>query len=336
MIADDEADLRFAVVIPAFNRERFIGAAIESALAQTLPASEIIVVDDGSTDRTAEIVATFPPPVRLIRIENNGAGPSRPRNVGIAAAKSEYITLLDSDDRLAPTVLENHRNIFVSFPNVALVCSNYCIETHINGSLTDLARNDATMLHAMAKREVFPATYLIQSSEAYRAYCSGNFILTPGTTFPKCAWSEAGGFDETLPTSEDYAFFLRVLRRHDIAYIDEALKTICHHDANIYSLAETHFVPERYLNHLRVLETEFHSTTSSCCKAVLRSSILECLRGLAYAYRESGRWRASLAAYFNYLAWGGNPWIALKSIGKVPLCCVRDIVRGESESGANE
>ena len=105
------ADWSVAIVIPAFNRERFIAAAIESALAQTVPADEIIVVDDGSTDRTGEIASGYGPPVRVIRIENNGAGPSRPRNVGIAAAQSKYITLLDSDDRLAPTVLQRQRGL---------------------------------------------------------------------------------------------------------------------------------------------------------------------------------------------------------------------------------
>lgn len=84
-----------AVIIPVFNGEQFLGAAIESALAQTRVPNEIIVIDDGSTDRSAEIARSIPG-VRLVQQAN--AGPAAARNAGIVTATSDYVALLDADD----------------------------------------------------------------------------------------------------------------------------------------------------------------------------------------------------------------------------------------------
>ena len=89
-----------SVVIPCFNNERYVGAAIESVLSQTFPPAEAIVIDDGSTDSSAAVVGRFPS-VTLLCQENAGAGAAR--NAGIARAVGEFIALLDADDLWAPT-----------------------------------------------------------------------------------------------------------------------------------------------------------------------------------------------------------------------------------------
>ncbi len=96
-----------SVIVPAHNAARWIGATLESALAQTLADHEIIVVDDGSTDNTAGIVEGYrhrDPGIRLIRIPNSGVGAAR--NAGIAAASGEFIAPLDADDLWDPSKLE--------------------------------------------------------------------------------------------------------------------------------------------------------------------------------------------------------------------------------------
>lgn len=87
---------RISVVIPAFNREKTIGRAIESALAQTRPPFEIIVVDDGSSDSTAAVVTAFRDSVRYVRQPNAGA--SAARNRGVELAGAPWVAFLDSDD----------------------------------------------------------------------------------------------------------------------------------------------------------------------------------------------------------------------------------------------
>src|SRR5207237_4177688 len=91
-----------SAVIPVFNRVRSIGAAIDSALAQDMKELEVLVVDDGSTDATREVVGGHPDPrVRLIARERRG-GAAAARNAGIAAAAGDYIAFLDSDDVWLP------------------------------------------------------------------------------------------------------------------------------------------------------------------------------------------------------------------------------------------
>lgn len=90
-----------SVVIPAHQAERFVAEAIESVLAQDLPAAEVVVVDDGSTDRTAAIVASFGDPVRLVRHPEN-RGEAAARNTGLAAVRGELIAMHDADDRMLP------------------------------------------------------------------------------------------------------------------------------------------------------------------------------------------------------------------------------------------
>ena len=96
--------MSIAVVIPAYNSATLIGATIESALRQTLPASEILVIDDGSSDDTAAVAESFGPPVRVFRREN--AGQAAARTFGAEQAKSEWIAYLDHDDLWEPNKLE--------------------------------------------------------------------------------------------------------------------------------------------------------------------------------------------------------------------------------------
>lgn len=318
----------FSIIIPAFNREALLVAAIDSSLAQTVPAREIIVVDDGSTDRTAEIVRRYASPVRLIQIENTGAGPSRPRNIGIAKARCPYITLLDSDDRLAPGVLEQHRKVLGLRPEIGLVSNNFVTVRCVEGLPVETVYNDASVVRGLDKEQIAPDAYLIRSSTAYCASCCGNFIRTSATTFPKSVWREVGGFDETLRTSEDYAFFLRVLARHDLIYIDQVLHTFVRHDTNLYSSARQSFVPRHCLDHLRVLRGELGLAKRRDCRRALQGSMQRRLLDMAYGYATSRSYASSLAAYLGYLWWGGNFWTCLKGVGKLPLRCTADYLPG--------
>ena len=98
------------VIIGAFDAERYLGEAIESVLAQTYRNLELIVVDDGSTDRTGEIAASYGDPVRCIRQENGGMAASR--NRAIPEARGDYLAFLDADDRFPPEKLEQQLAAF--------------------------------------------------------------------------------------------------------------------------------------------------------------------------------------------------------------------------------
>jgi glycosyltransferase involved in cell wall biosynthesis len=107
-----------SVVIPAYNAGRYIGEAIDSALAQSMPV-EVIVVDDGSTDATAAIAFGYGNRVRCIRLEHGGL--SRARNRGLAAARHDLIAFLDADDRWAPSKLERQYAALATRPDIDMV-----------------------------------------------------------------------------------------------------------------------------------------------------------------------------------------------------------------------
>ncbi len=121
----DKTDYTVSVVIPAYNVEKYIGRAIDSVLAQTRRPDEIIVVDDGSTDNTAEVIRSYGSKVCFIRQENAGA--SVARNTGVQAATSEWIAFLDADDEWLPEKLQLQIEHLKRNPELVWSYSNYVI-----------------------------------------------------------------------------------------------------------------------------------------------------------------------------------------------------------------
>jgi glycosyltransferase involved in cell wall biosynthesis len=128
-----------SVVVPAFNRERFLAAAVQSALDQTYTRLEVIVVDDGSTDGTPEVARTLAladPRVRVVRRTNGG--PASARNTGLEAARGEYVSFLDSDDVYLPGKLASHVKFFEQNPGVDLVFSDHAaVDEELNVQAVD-------------------------------------------------------------------------------------------------------------------------------------------------------------------------------------------------------
>lgn len=110
-------------IVPVFNGERYLRQALDSICAQTYRPIEVIVVDDGSTDATAVIVASFGDRLRYLRQDNQG--PPAARNLGIRAAKGEYVAFLDADDLWHPEKLQRQAKRFEARPELGY-CVTYC------------------------------------------------------------------------------------------------------------------------------------------------------------------------------------------------------------------
>ncbi|QDV75117.1 glycosyltransferase family 2 protein [Botrimarina mediterranea] len=117
------SDLRVIVIIPAYNAERTLARAIDSALAQTEPAWEVLVVNDGSRDATADVASRYPAPVRLIDKPNGGAASAR--NAGLDAARGELVAFLDADDYWEPDKLKRQCELFRRWPDLVLAAGAY-------------------------------------------------------------------------------------------------------------------------------------------------------------------------------------------------------------------
>jgi len=118
------ADLTVGLVIPVWNGERWLGEALESALAQRQRPIEVVVVDDGSTDQSAAIAEGFGPPVRVVRQANAGAGAARNRGVGLLA--TELIAFLDADDLLTPVSIACRAEVLARHPEIDIVFGQVC------------------------------------------------------------------------------------------------------------------------------------------------------------------------------------------------------------------
>ena len=330
----NQPTMTITVVIPAYNRERQIARAIDSVLGQTSLPDEIIVVDDGSTDGTAEIVRGYADQgVRLIAIENSGSGPSRPRNVGIEAARSTHLALLDSDDYYQPTLIEKQRRLLAMFPDVGLAHSN-CARQTGDGVPVD---NDAYVVRGCQKQIEQDCYYRLGCDVAYAALCRGNYLTScTGAVLPKSAWQEVGGFNEELPSSNDYDFFLRILRERELGYIDEPLFVYCLHDDNLSAANQSkRFKPELHLNHIGVLQQELAWTDNSENTQQLRAAISQYRLELAYEYRRHGHFGKSLQLYLRCLR-EGDDWLATSSgLLKLPLLYWRDRFRDTRAVNAN-
>lgn len=125
------ANPRVSVVMPAYNRAGMIGEALESVLAQTYADLEIIVVDDGSTDDTREVVQRFGPPVRYVYTDHVGAGQAR--NVGIEEAKGTFLCYCDSDDIQLPYRIAAQVHLLDRFPDAAMVSGDF--KTYADGKV---------------------------------------------------------------------------------------------------------------------------------------------------------------------------------------------------------
>ncbi len=200
-----------SVVIPSYNREKLITRSIASVLNQTWQAFEIIVVDDASTDDTARVVAGINDSrIRYIRLEENkGAGGAR--NVGVDAAKYDYIAFQDSDDEWLPTKLEKQmEKMFEQGADYGMV---YC---RFGGK-----KRGSEERFIFPPYQNFPKEVL--SGEMLQRLLRQNMIGTPVMLLKKACFDAVGGFDERMRCLEDYEFALRFAARYRIGFVDECL-----------------------------------------------------------------------------------------------------------------
>src|SRR6266849_1371894 len=120
--AADRGHPLVSVVVVCYNQAKYLGEAIESALAQRYQPVEILVVDDGSTDATAKVAATFP---RVHYVHQSNRGLAAARNTGLRHSTGEYVVFLDADDKLLPAAVREGMDCFGEFPESAFVSGAY-------------------------------------------------------------------------------------------------------------------------------------------------------------------------------------------------------------------
>ncbi|MDD5454425.1 MAG: glycosyltransferase [Candidatus Ratteibacteria bacterium] len=204
-----------SVIIPAYNRAKFLEEAVKSVLAQTYKNWELIIVDDGSTDDTSEVVKKFLDE-RIIYLHQDNKGASAARNKGILKAKGEYIAFLDSDDMWLPQKLQKQLEVFNKSrfkPGVVYTGIQYM---DYKGNLKKQRKLPAYRGNIFKK--------LLRKNIAG----IGSTMLVKKECFEKC-----GSFDENLPSRMDLDMILRISEHFTVDYVPEILALERIHEGRI-------------------------------------------------------------------------------------------------------
>jgi glycosyltransferase involved in cell wall biosynthesis len=198
---------RVSAIIPVYNGAATIAEAIESALAQSYPGIEVIVVNDGSTDRTAEVLRGYGERVKVIDRPNGGIAAAR--NTGVAAANGEFLAFLDSDDIWAPTMIDRTMAALDGNPDCVLAYTN-CAVIDSDGRDLDSALIGKGVDHSPTLDEMLSRLWPIMPSA----------VVMRRTTYDSC-----GGFLEEFRSYgfEDVIFWLRVREQGEFCYLPERL-----------------------------------------------------------------------------------------------------------------
>lgn len=296
-----------SVVIPLYNKEREIAAAVASVLAQTESPREIIVVDDGSTDRSAAIVAAFTSPLlRLVRQPN--AGVSAARNRAIAEATGEWVALLDGDDEWNPQFLEKVSLLSAECPG----CKAYGTGFFVRDESGALTRGD------------FPRR---RGRTDYFAEAMHRYVLVPSAAvLHRQTVLSLGGFPEGMKLGEDQYLWTKLARTAGIGFLPEPLvvysRAADNRSAAIYTPERTRFSFEDLYDAAASDESNEY-----VARVALGKALTVCAKGGTAEARRTARffgwtrrnrfalwklrllsllpaaWRPAVMSFYNTLAW---------------------------------
>lgn len=265
--------LKVSVIIPTYNCGAYITYAIDSALRQTYKDFEIIVVDDGSTDNTKELLKPYieSSKIRYIYQENNGSASAR--NAGILNSQSENIAFLDADDEWLPEKLKKQIEYFDKNPIYDLV---YCNAKIINDN------GDEKGIYIKQKY------FSIKTNEMSKMLLLKNFIPFSSIIIKRPCIDKIGLFNPTIKGSEDYDFLLRISAKYNIGYLD-----IIGVKYRISAINKSHDLELRHRETIKILSNFLKNMKLRVTTFALRKRLARSHYGLGYALFEKNEFKAS-------------------------------------------
>ena len=297
----------FSVIIPLYNKEREIEGTIRSVLSQTRLPDEIVVVDDGSTDRSAEIVQRIDSPlIRLVAQPNAGEGAAR--NRAIAEARGEYLALIDADDEWEPGFLAEIEAMIGEFPGCGLYCTGFSVVSH-----------DGLFPARGLDRRGVVGNFFRDSAHRYIAIPSASCI-------PREVIDTVGGFPEGMKMAGDLYMWIKIARRYRVCYSPERLarysKVASNRSATSYTPERTAYSFEELYDPAAPEEEREFIARAALGKALIQSVkggteearraarvfgwtkvYRRTLRKVRLLNRLPVRWRGPLLDLYNAVAW---------------------------------
>lgn len=285
-----------SVVIPTHNHGRFLAQAVESALGQTVPPREVLIIDDGSTDDTAEVVRRLQADARVSYERTEHLGPAAAKNAGVRLARAPFVAFLDADDVWLPPKLERQLHVFAARPELGLV---YTRRLLIDDHGRELEYTQPPLYRDQVLNTLFRT----------------NFICCSSTLLRADVFEDVGLFDERLPLAIDYDLWLRVALHYEFDYVDEPLVL---YRTGHESLSRRHL--ER-MDTVRFIVSRFaqaHGDAAGLDPALVRHALAETCCHRALALRGSSRLEA-LGWYVRALAEDPSYTPAWRGLAALPL-----------------
>jgi len=235
-----------SVIIPTYNCSGFLAESIRSVLAQTFGSLEVVVVDDGSTDDTAEVVAGFESRVRYVHQNNSGTAAAR--NTGIRNARADVIAFLDHDDLWLPGKLEQQMPVLTSDTAIGMVfCGRQFFNTY-TGEITSIHPAEAEL--------------------GVHDFLAHDTIALQSAIVPRSVFERVGLFDETLLGTDDWEMCIRIAERYRVVGVPDVLVNIRGHSGQQGIMSDRMFT-----NSMRVLEKHsgLHLDCLQCRDAIRQS-----------------------------------------------------------------
>ncbi len=209
-------DPKVSVIIPNYNYSQYLREAIDSVLAQTVADIEIVVVDDGSTDRSKEILDSYGERISAVYQQNQGV--SAARNHGVSLSRGEFVAFLDADDAWLSTKIERQLDLFESDPDLGLV---HVGVVDVDGQGTELIKHTDGREGSVAQDLLcFDASVILGGGS--------------GLMVPRRVFDEVGGFDTRLSTSADWDMFYQISHRYRVGFAPDVLLKYRVHGSNMH------------------------------------------------------------------------------------------------------
>lgn len=284
------ASPRFSVVIPAYNAGATITRTLGSVLAQTWPAHEIIVVNDGSSDNTEELVTAYGD--RVIYLQQENAGPSAARNRGVETASGEWIAFLDADDWYYPGRLQAHADMIAADPDLDFLVASFDYRNAEDKLIESSI--EQTPLGRRLLEQVGKNGHAVIEGEAIGQFIARQFSDTRCLSLPRQTFMALGGFSVDLRICEDVVFLIRLCiasRRVGVVCASQAVYLV--HDQGLIRSDRLRAQTET-VRALHTLETEIPGAPDPVQQA-WQGLIKEAYRNLAYYLAKQGRKGEALA-----------------------------------------
>ena len=297
-----------SIIIPAFNSGNFIENAINSVLNQSYDNIELILVDDGSSDNTYEVMKKYEDRAKLLRHDVNKGG-NVARNYGLTASTGELVSFLDSDDLWRRDKLEIYVDVLSTHEEISFAFSDF---NRFNWSDRKFyALTNSQIFHAIYKvignsRYEGHKAFVIPRTEMFRLFLGGYPPYSSTIMVRKKIFDQIGIWNENLKRNQDFDFSLRCARATDFIYIDKPLTNIGRHDTNVSRDIEKQREGDISVLRMHASYDQYSQTQ----KREINHYIGKRLSGQGHQLRHTGRYSEAIKKYSESLKYPGMFWHA--------------------------